>query len=63
MSRELDDVARLQAILHGYLTPHPELGDETDERGCICCWLLGRELWSKGARVEPVPHEPPAEAR
>ncbi len=38
----------LQGILHTYLTPHPELGKDEDNRGCVPCWFIARAVLDSG---------------
>jgi DNA-binding CsgD family transcriptional regulator len=41
----------LQKALHDYLSPHPELGQEVDDRGCVPCFLIARAVAPTAAMV------------
>lgn len=43
-----DDLIQLQQDLHDYFTPHPEMGKDEDDRGCVPCWLIATHLYAKG---------------
>ena len=37
-------VVRFQAAAHAYLVPHPELGAEEDDRGCLPCLMIAQAM-------------------
>lgn len=47
----IEEVKQLQNDFHAYLTPHPELGKDMDERGCVGCWLIATHLYALGWRA------------
>lgn len=52
----------MQEALHRYLTPHPSLGTDADDRGCVPCWLIARNLHAALFAAQPTVADVKAQA-